>query len=214
MNKCPGAPDRKQMVRTIACICLLMIFGTPASASGEQPLEVLKRNIDEAIRVLEDPQYRDDLLKPKQQEELYRIGRRLFDYREFSRRVLASHWNKFTPLQRNAFVEAFSEFLGKFYLRKIQERYRNERIVYVSQTMIDPTRAIVEINVLWKDLEVPVTIRMARRSGRWKAYDLSVLGINAVENYRAQFQSILMQQSPAQVIEMLREKVRKLDGDV
>jgi ABC-type transporter MlaC component len=44
-------------------------------------------------------------------------------------------------------------------------------------------------------------------------YDLSVLGINAVSNYRAQFKSILKKESPPQVIARIKNKIEKLDEE-
>ena len=75
-----------------------------------------------------------------------------------------------------------------------------------------PTRALVEIEVSWKKIKVPLTLRVTKRSGKWKVYDLDVLGINAVSNYRAQFKSMLKKESPQQIIGRLKDKIAKLDG--
>ena len=48
---------------------------------------------------------------------------------------------------------------------------------------------------------------MHLREGRWKAYDVSLLGISAVQIYRAQFQAILRTHSPAQVIALVRSRL-------
>ena len=78
--------------------------------------------------------------------------------------------------------------------------------------MISDSRALVEIEVTWKKLKVPLTLRMTNRSGKWKVYDLSALGLNAVSNYRAQFKSILRKESPKQIIGRLKDKIAELDG--
>jgi phospholipid transport system substrate-binding protein len=136
-----------------------------------------------------------------------------FDFREFSRRVLASHWKKFTPQQRNEFSRAFAEFLGKFYLARLQTRYNGEKIFYISQKIVSKSRALVEIEVLWKNVEVPVELRMIKKGGTWKVYDLLALGISAVANYRAQFHGILPNNTPDQVIDIVREKISALEKD-
>jgi phospholipid transport system substrate-binding protein len=53
---------------------------------------------------------------------------------------------------------------------------------------------------------------VTNRSGQWKVYDLSVLGINAVSNYRAQFKGILIKESPQQIIGRLKDKIALLDA--
>jgi ABC-type transporter MlaC component len=99
-------------------------------------------------------------------------------------------------------------------LRRLQARYNGEQVFYVGQTPISKSHARVEILVLWKNLEVPVDLRMMHRNGTWKVYDISALGISAVGNYRAQFHSILKKKSPEKVIDVLREKIRKIDEQI
>jgi len=84
---------------------------------------------------------------------------------------------------------------------------------YKPKEIIGKSKALVEIKVFWMNLEVPVRLRMTKRSGIWKVYDLSALGISAVGNYRAQFHWILQKRSPEQVIELLKEKSRSLENE-
>jgi phospholipid transport system substrate-binding protein len=185
----------------------------PTMSYAEQPLDALRNGVNRGIQILEDPRYEDTSLKKVQQQKLWEVMLEIFDFREFSRRVLASHWKKFTPQQRDEFSRAFAEFLGKFYLRRLQARYNKEKIFYANQKLISKSRALVAIKVYWKNLEVPVELRMTKKSGSWKVYDLTALGINAVGNYRAQFQGILQKNSPNQVIDIVKEKVRALDRE-
>ena len=188
---------------------VIIITLITAPAPAEQPLEALQRGIDKGISVLEDPQYQDDSNNIEQAQKLWETTQEIFDFKEFSRRVLASHWKKFTSRQREEFVKLMGEFLGKPNLRKLQSRYNGERIIYADQKLISKTRALVEIKVLWKNLEIPVKLRMKNKKGKWKVYDLSALGISAVSSYRAQLHQILQKKSPAEVIEIFKEKIRE-----
>jgi len=190
----------------------LIIFSAPSVLFALEPLETVRQNIEKGIRVLEDPQYQDDSRRQEQQQILWEIMQQTYDFQEFSRKVLASHWYKFSPAQRDEFVRVFSEFLGKFYLEKLQDRYSGQKVNFISQQMISSTRALVNIEVSWKKVKVPLTLRMTNRSGQWKVYDLSALGINAVGNYRAQLKSILSKESPMQIIARLKGKIAALDG--
>jgi len=187
----------------------MTLIGTPVPALAEQPLEALQRGIDKGIRVLEDPQYQDGSQRNEQAQKLWEITQEIFDFREFSRRVLASHWNKFTSRQKAEFVELMGNFLGKLNLRKLQSRYNGEKIFYIEQKIISKSRALVKVRILWKNLEVPVDLRMKKNHGKWKVYDLSALGISAVSSYRAQLHQILHKKSPEDVIEFLKEKIRE-----
>ena len=199
------------MMRISVLHILLIIVSASSVSFAQEPLEALQQGIEEAISVLDDAQYQDASKKNIQQQKLWELMLGLFDFKEFSKRVLGQHWNKFTPQQRAEFVRAFSEFLGKFYLGRLQERYNKERVTYLGQQMIGKSNALVEIEVLWRSMKVPVKLRMTNRSGRWRVYDLSVLGINAVSNYRAQFKWILRNESPQQLIARLKSKIAELD---
>jgi phospholipid transport system substrate-binding protein len=188
-------------------------MAAPALASAGGPLEDLRRGVAKGIQILEDPRYADDSLRNDQQQKLWEVMLQTFDFREFSRRVLASHYKKFSPQQRIEFSQTFAEFLGKFYLSRLQRRYNGEKIFYIDEKIVSASRALIAIEVLWKNVEVPVELRMIKKGATWKVYDLTALGINAVANYRAQFRRILQDSSPDQVIDIVREKIRALEKD-
>ncbi|UCD79733.1 MAG: ABC transporter substrate-binding protein [Desulfobacterales bacterium] len=198
-------------MRNTAFFLLLIIAGVPASSFAQQPIEALQRGIEKGISVLENPQFEDASRKQEQQQKLWEIMLQVFDFKEFSRRVLGSHWHKFSQQQRDDFVRTFSTFLGKFYLGRLQDRYNNQKVIYLGQQIISDSRALVEVEVLWKNMKVPVELRMTNLSGSWKVYDLTVLGINAVNNYRAQFKSILSKETPQQIIARIEDKIAELD---
>ncbi len=198
-------------MRNILIGCLLLLTAFPTLAEGNQPIEALQKGVEEGLRILNDPEFSDADRKDAQQQKLRIILEQHFDFREFSRRVLAANWENFTPSQREEFVRIFSEFLGRFYMGKLQEKYKDERLIYVSQEMMSARRALVRIKVVWKGQGIPVDLRMIRRKGLWKVYDIEVVGISAVRNYRAQFNSILSKETPAQVIELLKAKTKQLE---
>jgi ABC-type transporter MlaC component len=53
----------------------------------------------------------------------------------------------------------------------------------------------------------PVEVRMLKHAGRWRAYDVSVIGFSAIAIYRAQFREIMRTHSPAQVIALVRSRM-------
>jgi len=176
-------------MRIFAYIFLYIMIAAPLLSHAQQPLDDLRAGVEKGIQILEDARFKDASLKKIQQQKLWEVMQQIFDFREFSRRVLASHWKKFT-------------------------RYSGEKVLYVSQKLISESRALAEIKVLWKNVEVPVELRMKKSNGTWKVYDLTALGINAVANYRAQFHGILKNQTPEEVIETLQARIRHLERGV
>ena len=195
----------------VLIVGLLVFIAIPSIADGDQPIEALRKGVEEGLRILKTPQFNEADRKEIQQQKLRIILEQLFDFREFSKRVLAANWNYFTPSQREEFVSVFTEFLGKFYMGKLQEKYKDETLIYLNQEIKTPTRALVNIQVVWKGQKIPVDLRMIKRKGLWKVYDIQVLGISAVRNYRAQFKSLLNKKTPAGVIELMKERIRKIE---
>ena len=189
-------------------ICLLILLGLPSLSRGEQPIDVLQRNINRGIAILKDPQYLDVNKKTAQQEALCDVAWQLFDFEEFSRRILAYRWRSFSPTQRRQFIDVFAQFLCKYYLTRLQEGYADEKVIYLGQRLINDSKASVRVSVLWKGLEVPVEVRMQNRNGTWGVYEIIVLGISAVQYYRAQFQELLLRVSPGQVITLIENRIK------
>jgi phospholipid transport system substrate-binding protein len=206
-----GALLRIILMRSVVFVCFLILTAIPALADGDGPIEALQKGVDEGLRILQDPKFKDAKQKDVQQQKLGILLKQLFDFHEFSRRVLASNWKKFTLPQKKEFVAVFEEFLSKFYLGKLQEKYKDETLIFVAEEFKTPTRALVNIQVVWKGQKVPVDLRMIKRKGLWKVYDIQLLGISAVRNYRAQFQAILRKDTPGQVIERLKQKIEQID---
>ncbi|MBT8369297.1 MAG: ABC transporter substrate-binding protein, partial [Deltaproteobacteria bacterium] len=189
----------------------LVLAASPSSAYGDEPIEALQKGVQEGLQILQGPKFSDQELKEGQQQKLRLILEQLFDFHEFSRRVLAANWKKFTPTQRKTFVKVFTEFLGKFYMGKLQEKYKNEKLIYESQEFKSPLRALVHIKVVWKGQKVPVDLLMVKRKGLWKVYDIQFMGISAVRNYRAQFKSLLSKETPDRVIELMKQKIEQIN---
>ena len=201
-------------MQLIFYIAIIILFPAPVPALGEQPLDALQRGIDKGMSVLVDPQYQDPSRRQEQEQKLWEITQEFFDFTEFSRRVLASHWKKFTFPQRKEFIKLTSELLGKLNMRKLQTRYNGEKIFIINQKIINKSRALVDINVLWKNLEVPVTLRMKKSHGKWKIYDLTAFGVGTVDNYRAQIHQIMQKKSPEEMIEIIKEKIREKEKKI
>lgn len=198
-------------MRPILVVCLIVLTSIPCLADGNQPIDALRNGVEAGIRILNAPEFRAPDRKQEQQQKLRAILEQMFNFHEFSIRVLAAHWNRFTPSQRETFVSVFSEFLGKYYMGQLQKRYRDERVIYLGQTFDHPALARAQILVLWQGQRIPVELRMIKRLGVWKIYDLEAFGVSAQSFYRAQFKSLLRKETPAQVIDRIRRQTRKIE---
>jgi phospholipid transport system substrate-binding protein len=178
----------------------------PVTASENKPMDILQARIEKGLALLNDPPCRTPTCHAVKEERLWQLSLSLFDYATMSRLVLSSRWHDFTPQQQTAFVREFAAFLRRTYLPALLERYNGEQIEYVRQVQLSPTRARVDVNVLWRDRQIPISAKMIHREGGWKIYDVSSLGISAIKNYRAQFRGLLRTETPDQVIAILKAR--------
>ena len=185
---------------------VLMLVGMTTWVHGTPPMETLQKPMNEIVRILKDPQYREKDKKEVQREELWKIIRGIFDFREMSKRSLARNWKRFNSGQRDQFTDVFSTLLGNIYLNKVQGEYHDERVVYLSEAIIKDKKAIVKTEIVRENGKIPMNYHLRLHGKKWKIYDVIIEGVGLVKNYRTQFKTILRKVSPDQLIERLKKK--------
>jgi phospholipid transport system substrate-binding protein len=191
-----------------AALVILLLMFLPASAESADPMATIKGPIDTAIAILNDPQYKAAGTRVAQRNQLWKTLKPMFDFSEISRRAVARNWSAFSGAEKTQFTDVFANFLGNTYIDKIQGEYHNEKIVYLSQALHKDRYAEVRTQILREAIEIPVYYRMLKGDdGSWKVYDIIVEGVSLVKNYRTQFASILKNETPAQLIQRLNEKL-------
>ena len=190
---------RKLLVALTALLVWTVVAG-PASAGA--PTEQLRKQVDEVVRVLDDPALKE---KAERREAVRRIASEIFDYKEMARRSLGTHWNARTPEQRQEFVTLFSDLLDRAYFSKI-DLYQGEKVRYGTET-VDGDQATVKTAIVGKDgKEIPLDYRMHQVDGRWSVYDVSIQGVSLVANYRTQFNRVVTTESYESLLQRLRDK--------
>jgi phospholipid transport system substrate-binding protein len=189
--------------RMIVTVTVLTLVSLAAADDDRQPMEVLREGVSQGLAFLDDQTYRGVDGRAAQEAHIRELTMTLFDFTTMSRMVLSSYWGDFTTAQQTAFVHAFRAFLQRTYLPILLDRYNGEQIEYVRQIRLSNSRARVEVRVLHRGRAIPVDVKMIRRIGRWRVYDVDALGFSAVAIYRAQFKWLLGRETPAQVIERL-----------
>lgn len=200
------------VMRALLVFCLLLLTSVPALSQNLSPLETVRRGVENGLLILNDPGLKTPHRYDEKQQKLRTILEQLFDFEVFSRRVLASRWKDFTPSQQVIFVNVFTEFLSRYYIGHLLERYRDEKVLYLNQTLSSPARALVNVAVVWRGRQVPVDLPMINREGTWKIYEIQVLGISAVSFYRAQLKYLLGKEPPARVIDRIRQRIDHLES--
>jgi len=74
--------------------------------------------------------------------------------------------------------------------------------------MLSETQAEVQTRVITSSKEIPISYRAILKDGSWKVYDVVIENVSLVLNYRTQFNEILAKNTPEQLLEILRKKVK------
>jgi phospholipid transport system substrate-binding protein len=193
----------------ILILAVLLWLAGPswANAVPKRPMETLEEPINRIIAVLNDPAYRHPDKKTLQRDKIWEIARPVFDFKEISRRAIGKPWNTFTADEKKRFTSIFSEFLGNTYIDKLQGEYHNEKIDFEKE-LVKGNKALVRTRLRRESAEIPIDYRMQQVDGAWKIYDILVEnGVSIVKNYYVQFNSMLRESTPEQLIERLEKKL-------
>ena len=175
-----------------------------APVYGASPLETARDDVNKVIAVLRDKALGKEV-KERKLEALYGS---MFDEVELSKRSLGGGWNKLNPSQQQEFVQLFRQILEKAYIDKILS-YTNEKIDFTSERNIAENQAEVQTKVITSSKQIPINYRMIMKDNTWKVYDVVIENVSLVQNYRSQFSSILAKNTPDQLLEILRKKVKQ-----
>ena len=183
-----------------------IIFSTPAMAG--EPTEKIRETTDKIIGIVSNP----SLKGPGKAAERKRLIRQAvderFNWEEMSRRTLARHWRKRTVEEREEFIDLYGKLLEQTYLDRV-EGYSGEKVLYGGER-IDGKYSVVKVKILTKqETEISAEYRLKINAGEWLVYDISIEGVSLINNYRTQFNSIIMRSSYKGLIKKLKTKVAK-----
>jgi phospholipid transport system substrate-binding protein len=186
----------------------LLVLGVSAPCLAGEPTEKIRQTTDKILSIGTNP----SLKGPSNAEERKKLIRRAvderFDWEEMARRSLAMHWAKRTAEERKEFVRLFSDLLERTYMRKVED-YSGEKVLYEGETN-DEDYAKVNVKIVTrKNQDIPVEYRLKKEGNDWLIYDVSIEGVSLVNNYRTQFNSIILQSSYENLVKRLRNKVEE-----
>ena len=197
---------RRLMV--IPIFFFILLFFSPVVSFGGTPTESVKDTTDKIIAIVSDPV----LKTPEKKEEKARLIRAAvderFNWKEMSRRTLARHWAKRTDQEKKEFIDLFGKLLERTYLERV-EGYSGEKVLYINE-VVDGKYGIVSVKIVTeKDTEISVRYKVKKKGENWLVYDISIEGVSLINNYRKQFNSIIVRSSYKELVGKLREKVGK-----
>ena len=125
----------------------------------------------------------------------------------------AQYYRKATPEQRDAFTEAFTEYMIASYAQILLE-YDNQTIEVQKDKPIDPEDKIVKVRVDMIDSSRPsirldFSLRKNTRTGNWQAYDVTAEGVSMIQSKQSEWKTPLRRDGIDAVIEQLAEIAKR-----
>lgn len=186
-------------------LVLSLCFGSAGLALAGEPLEQVRAAIDNAVRILKDPNLQSQDKKNERIDRLREVLNPIFDYDEMAKRALGSHWRRRTPAEQESFVKVFRDFLEKIYSDKI-DLYGGEKVLFGREVMDGDFAEVDSTLIKPKGEAIAVVYKLRRVNGKWKVYDAVVENISIVNNYRSQFDRVISSSSYEELVKRLQEK--------
>ena len=184
---------------------LLLAVHVTRTEAGE-PQDKIRVTVDEVMDIIAnksiDPQQRRTQIR---QAVLKRFG---FD--EMAQRSLGQHWRTLTPQQQKEFVELFTDLLERSYINRI-ENYRGGRqgVRYTKEDISGDNATVVTEIKSERGESATAEYRLLHKDNDWKVYDIIIEGVSLVNNYRTQFNNIIMKDSYAGLMKQMRQKLEQ-----
>jgi phospholipid transport system substrate-binding protein len=184
---------------------LAMLFFVALPLHAGAPTDEIRTAIDRGVQILKSAKLDTSKDRAPVIAQLREIVYPLFDFEEMAKRSLGSHWRRLGPQQQEEFVTAFTELLETTYADKI-DLYEGQRVEYVGET-IDKNYAEVNTRVIGKGGEsYSVDYRLHQIGGKWRIYDVVAENISLVNNYRSQFNRVVVNSSVEELIKRIKQK--------
>jgi phospholipid transport system substrate-binding protein len=194
---------KMRMKRRMVGLSLLLLALFCAQAWAATPLDTVKSDVNRVLELLRNKALKEEAKR----EKLRVIYGEMFDQVELSKWSLGRNWSKLSEAQRQEFVPLFQQVLEKAYADKLLS-YTNEKVLFDREIKLSDTRVEVKTRIVTASKEIPIDYRVLQGGGTWKVYDVVIENVSLVQNYRSQFNDILSKNTPEQLLETLRKKVK------
>jgi phospholipid transport system substrate-binding protein len=187
----------------ISLVAIMICAALPAYAGA--PTEEIRTAVDQGIEILKSAKLDSSKQRAQVISQLREIVYTRFDFEEMAKRSLGSHWRRLNPQQQKEFVSAFTELLETTYADKI-DLYEGQQVEYIGET-IDKNYAEVNTRVIGKNRQTyTVDYKLHEIGGKWRIYDVVAENISLVNNYRSQFNRVVVNSSIEELIKRIRQK--------
>ncbi len=198
----------KTKIFTISIAVFIMLSVTSTCLWAGEAGDLVKQTIDNGLRVLKDPALAGKDKTPERRKKLWEEIRSIFNMEEMAKRALSQYWKERTPEERKEYVELFTELVKNTYLKNT-DTYSGEKVVLLKESQDERYYKVQTKFITITAKEIAVDFSLLSNSGKLQIYDVTIEGVSLVNNYRSQFNSILLKSPFKELVQIMREKTLK-----
>jgi phospholipid transport system substrate-binding protein len=197
-------------------VVALMIGGffaaNAAAQTVENPYKLIQRVAEATFKriatdnavIAADPNH----LKVVVQEELMPY----INYKLAAKMVLGK--TKASKAEKQAFYDAFKGYLVTTYAT-VFTKYTNQKVVFEAERSIENKKVVTVktriIDEARPDIHIDFKVRLNKKTGEWKAYDMIAEGISLLNSKKAELKGLLRQRDGVANVTSLLNKKAKLN---
>ncbi|MFT4924336.1 MAG: phospholipid transport system substrate-binding protein [Phenylobacterium sp.] len=198
------------LLSMVAAIAFTGWFNVQAAETTEDPYKMIqrvaestfKRIVDEQQLINEDANY----LKTVVREELMPY----INYKLTAKIVLGK--TRVTKAEKKAFYIAFNKYLITTYAT-VFTKYTNQKVVFEAPRSIEGKKVVtVKTRIIdgsRPDIHIDFKVRLNKKTGQWRAYDMVAEGISLLNTKKAELKGLLRKKGGvAEVTNLLTEKAK------
>jgi phospholipid transport system substrate-binding protein len=177
----------------VILVASLVAFSTHAiGAAPTDPRTAIRETVDSLVAVIHEGKNYFDTDPDRFYQAVQQVLDPAIDFDTFSRGVMAVHYKRATPAQRERFEATFKSGLIRTYGKALLS-FGDEKIQVLpaDRPQTQPDRDSVKTEIFSKEGKIYPVIYSMRlgKDGVWRVYNLTVNGINLGLTYRNQFSS-------------------------
>lgn len=178
------------LFRTTAAAALVITssaFAQSAASAPDALIRDLSNEVLEAIR--SDPALKQGDTARVQQLVDSRVLPHV-DFRKMTQMAVGRGWREATPEQRDALTREFHQLLLRTYSGALSQVSDHKVQLRPFRAQPNESDVVVRTNIVASRGDpIQIDYRMEKTQAGWKIYDVNILGVWLVENYRTQFAS-------------------------
>ena len=194
-----------RLIRWVLVGSILLLGPATRSEAGE-PQDKIRQTVDDVLAILDNKN-----LEPQQRHtQIRQAVLKRFGFEEMAQRALGQHWRTLNPQQQKEFVELFTDLLERSYINRIEGYSGGRQGVRYTKEDISGDNATVNTEIVsGRGEPAAVEYRLLHKDNDWKAYDIIIEGVSLVNNYRTQFNTVIMKDSYAGLVKQMRMKLEQ-----